>query len=89
MVYFLFGKTLSRLWQICDIIGLFFIVVNGQILKNNLTIWSQLLWAFLKIVLFLFFGPEIAPHQLMHVHQSHGHGELGKHFGETTFEDIL
>ena len=39
-VYFLFGKILSLLWQNCDIIGLFFIVADGQILKNNPTIWS-------------------------------------------------
>ena len=40
-VYFLFGKMLSLLWQICDIIGLIFGVANGQILKNILTIWSH------------------------------------------------
>ena len=40
-VYFLFDKMLSILWQICDMIGLIFIDVNGQILKNNLTIWSH------------------------------------------------
>ena len=40
-VFFLFGKMLSLLWQICDLIGLFFHVANGQILKNNLTIWSH------------------------------------------------
>ena len=40
-VYFLFGKMLSLLLQICDIIGLVFIAANGQILKNNLTIWSH------------------------------------------------
>ena len=28
--YFLFGKMLSILWQICDIIGLIFIAANGQ-----------------------------------------------------------
>ena len=38
IVYFLFGKMLSLLWQICDIIGVIFIVASGQILKNNLTI---------------------------------------------------
>ena len=32
--FFLFGKMMSLLWQICDIIGLIFIVVNGQILKK-------------------------------------------------------
>ena len=37
-VYFIFGKMLSLLWQICDIIGLISIVANGQTLKNNLTI---------------------------------------------------
>ena len=41
MVYLLFGIMLSRLLQICDIIGLIFSVANGQILKNNLTIWSH------------------------------------------------
>ena len=30
---------LSLLWQIWYIIGLIFIVANGQILKNNLTIY--------------------------------------------------
>ena len=34
LVYFSFGKMLSLLWQICDIIGLIFIVANGQILKK-------------------------------------------------------
>ena len=44
-VYLLFGKILSIIWQICEIIGLIFIAANGQILKNNLTIWSHwLLW---------------------------------------------
>ena len=32
---------LSILWQIGDIIGLVFIVGNGQISENNLTIWSH------------------------------------------------
>ena len=41
MVYFLFGIMLSLLWRICDIMGLIFIVANGQILKNNATIWSH------------------------------------------------
>ena len=41
MVYFLLGKLLSPLWQIYDIFGLIFIGANGQILKNNLTIWSH------------------------------------------------
>ena len=40
-VYFLFCKILSLLGQICDIIGPIFIVANGQILTNNLTIWSH------------------------------------------------
>ena len=39
--YFLFGKMLRLLWQICNFIGLIFILANGQILKNNLTIWSH------------------------------------------------
>ena len=29
-VYFLFGRMLSLIWQICDIIGLSFIVVNAK-----------------------------------------------------------
>ena len=33
--------VLSLLWQIWYIIGLILIVANGQILKNNLTIWSH------------------------------------------------
>ena len=40
--YFLFGKMPKQLWQICDIIGLIFIVAIGQMLKNNLPIWSHL-----------------------------------------------
>ena len=43
-VYLLSGKMLSLLWQICDIIGLIFIVANGQVLNNNLTIWSYRPW---------------------------------------------
>ena len=38
MVYFLIVKKRR---QICDIIGLIFIVSNGLILKNNLIIWSH------------------------------------------------
>ena len=34
---------LSWLWLICDIIGPIFIIAKGQILKNNLTNWSN--WA--------------------------------------------
>ena len=30
LAYFLFGKMLNLLWQICDIIGLIFIVANGH-----------------------------------------------------------
>ena len=39
--FFLFGKKLSLNWQNLDIIVLFFIVANGQILKNIITIWSH------------------------------------------------
>ena len=42
-VYILSCKMVSLHWQICYIIGLVFIVANGQILKNNLTIWLH--WA--------------------------------------------
>ena len=41
--YFLFGKMLSLLWQIWNIIGIIFIVADGKILKYNLTIWSHCL----------------------------------------------
>ena len=40
-VYFLFGKTMDLLLRIWNIIWLIFIVVNGRISKNNLTIWSH------------------------------------------------
>ena len=40
-VYFLPGRMVSLLWLICYIVGLIFIVANGQILKNNLIIWSH------------------------------------------------
>ena len=40
-IYFLFGKMLSPIWQNCDLIELIFIVANGQLLKNDLTIWSH------------------------------------------------
>ena len=40
-VYFLFGNMMGLLWQIWYIIGLVFIVVNFQISKNNLAIWSH------------------------------------------------
>ena len=41
MLYFLFDKMLSLLWQICHIFGLIFTVANDQILNNNVTIWSR------------------------------------------------
>ena len=37
--FILIWQTSEPTWQICDIIGLIFIVANGQILKNNLVIW--------------------------------------------------
>ena len=40
-VYFLFGKVLSLLLQIWYIIEIILILANGQILTNNLTIWSH------------------------------------------------
>ena len=39
--YFLFGKIVNLHWEICYITGLIIIVVNGQILKHDLTIWSH------------------------------------------------
>ena len=43
-----FISDLAKWWtyfgKICDIIGLIFSVANGQILKNNRTIWSHCLW---------------------------------------------
>ena len=47
-VYFLFGKMLSLLRQICDLNRLNFIVASGQILKNNLTIWSHWCWCLMR-----------------------------------------
>ena len=41
MVYFLFGKMFNLLRWICYIFEINFIVANGQILKNNLTIWPH------------------------------------------------
>ena len=38
---FLFFKMMGLLWQIWNILWIIFIVANGQILKNNLTIWSH------------------------------------------------
>ena len=40
-VLFLLCKLLSLLWKIYDIFGLIFIAANGQILKNDLTIWPH------------------------------------------------
>ena len=40
---FLFGKMVSLLWQICDIIGQIVIDANGQIFKINLTITLSIL----------------------------------------------
>ena len=40
-VYFLFGKMLSQFWLVFNSIGLIFIVANGQIFKNNQTIWPH------------------------------------------------
>ena len=56
-VYFLFGKMFSLLWQIWYIIGLIFIVANGQIMINNLTIWSQ--WAHMTLNLIFSSEPRI------------------------------
>ena len=46
--YFLFGKIPILLGEICDII--IFIVANGQILKNNLTIYSHCPGEFTEIL---------------------------------------
>ena len=35
--------TVTRWWNQCDQIGQNFIIINGQILKNNIAIWSH--WA--------------------------------------------
>ena len=40
---FLIWQNAESTLQICDIIGLVFIVANGQIFKNKLTIWSHCL----------------------------------------------
>ena len=39
--YLIFDNALNPLWHNFFVIGQFFIVENGQILKNNLTIWSH------------------------------------------------
>ena len=46
-VYLLFGKISDLFWQILYAIGQVFIDVNGQMLKNNLAIWSHWLQAYL------------------------------------------
>ena len=53
-VYFLFGKMLSILWQICDIFGLNFLFAIGQILKNYLTIWSHCWYFYPAITIWTF-----------------------------------
>ena len=40
-LFCIWQSLLSLLWKIWYIIGLILIVANGQILKNNLTIWSH------------------------------------------------
>ena len=40
-IYFVFGKPLNLLWQFLNVIRLICIDVNGQMLKNNLAIWSH------------------------------------------------
>ena len=61
VVYFLFGKMLNLLWRIFYIFGLIFIVENGQILKNYLTIWSHCtqLWASVCCALVHDFLPQL------------------------------
>ena len=41
LVYLLFGKILDLLWETLYPIGQIFVDVNGQMLKNNLVIWSH------------------------------------------------
>ena len=53
-VYLLFRKLLDRLWQIYYTIGQVFIVVNGQIMKNKLAIWSHWLRQDLRVLRFCF-----------------------------------
>ena len=59
-VYFFFGKMLSPIWQICDIIRLIFIFANGQILNNDLTIWSHCRHGSTKISQLIFNIQEVA-----------------------------
>ena len=40
-VYLIFDKVVNPLWDYLDAFGQNFNVVNGQILKNNLAIWSH------------------------------------------------
>ena len=44
-IFWQFISYLSILRQVYDIIGLIFLVANGQLLRNNLTIWSHCLQA--------------------------------------------
>ena len=44
MVFLVFGKILNLLWKKFHAIGQIFIVVNGQILKSYLAIWSFWHW---------------------------------------------
>ena len=39
--YLLFGKILELLWQVLRNTGRIYVHVNGQMLKNNLAIWSH------------------------------------------------
>ena len=42
-VYFIFGKVVNSPWDFLYAFGQNFIIINGQILKNNIAIWSH--WA--------------------------------------------
>ena len=44
-IYLIFDKVLNPLWHNLYALRQFCILENGQILKNNLTIWSHLLQA--------------------------------------------
>ena len=46
-VNFIFVQVLNPFWNNFYALGQVFIVVNGQILKNNLAIWSH--WSSLKL----------------------------------------
>ena len=84
-VYFLFGKMLSQLWQTCYIIFQIFTVANGQVLKNNLTIWSHWSGDYSRPVPHLLFITYVWCVALLHIPNWI---QRWDHFGEGLMRDI-